>query len=283
MSGGKVFRHPPYTETICRRKHLTKKMLELAGLPLPIGSEFSPDESQIAAAYFEKMPKPIVIKPTDARSSQGVTVGISTLDEFEDAWQHAIAEGRAESGILIEQFVPGVELRAFVVGNEVAGVVARVQPFVVGDGNSNIDTLVSNLESERRVNVRAKMFSVDVAWDFVNRQGIFRDTVPESGAIVFLSPFNFPTMGSSVVDVSDIVSKGIIDLARRAGNAIPHLEVSGVDLLVGDLTDEKTAYVIEVNTAAALDMHRYPTHGSSRMVDEDIVAYFHGVYQQGGA
>lgn len=283
MTGGKVFRHPPHTEAICRRKQHTKKLLELAGVPVPQGSEFERDDWAIAAAYFTKMPLPIVVKPTDARSSQGVTVGVASVEELEEAWNHALAAGSDSSSVLLEQFVRGVELRAFVVGNDVAGVVARVQPFVVGNGVSSVDTLIGELELERGVNIRAKRFPIEVQWDFVGRQNADRATVLPVGEFLFLSPFTYPTMGASIVDVTDLVSEGIIDLARRANRAIPDLEVGGVDLLVGDVEDASTAFVLEVNTAAALDMHRYPTHGESRMVDEDIVAYFHSVYEEGAA
>lgn len=49
MIGGKVYRHPSSTEQICRRKHLTKKMLDIALLPTPIGADFTANEKAIAA------------------------------------------------------------------------------------------------------------------------------------------------------------------------------------------------------------------------------------------
>lgn len=81
-------------------------------------------------------------------------------------------------------------------------------------------------------------------------------------------------MGSFLVDVTGDTAEGIKDLARRARASIPSLEIAGVDLLVEDISDTSTATVLEVNTAASLDLHRYPTHGSPRQVDEDIVEYF---------
>lgn len=277
MVGAKVFRHPKYTEAICRKKHLTKQLLDLAGLPIPVGGEFALNEGQIASAYFELMPKPVVVKPTEARASQGVSVGVSSVDEFDEAWRHAAEVAREGSSIILEEFIRGVELRAFVVGEEVAGVVARIQAFVVGDGNTSIEDLISQTSDARKVNYRANMFPIEVDWNFVASQGYGAAAVLAVGEIVLLNPFSYPIIGSSVVDVTAIVSEGILDLARRAVAAIPHLEIGGIDLLVEDLQDAKTARVIEVNTAAALDMHRYPTHGSSRMVEANIVKYFHSL------
>lgn len=278
MIGGKVYRHPSHTEEICRRKHLTKRMLDLDGLPTPVGGDFSPKDKAIAAAYFQKMPKPAVVKPVDAGGSHGVTVGVRDASEFDRAWEYALSEGRNNSNVLVEQFVRGVELRPYVIGDEVVSVVARIQPFAVGDGRTNLDGLIAEAHEAREVNYRAMKLPIIVDWEFVKKNGFDRDSVPPSGEIVFLNPFCYPTIGAAIVDVTDSVSDEIKDIARRAKNSIPNLEIAGIDLLVENLDDARTAFVIEVNTAAALDMHRYPTHGGARAIDEDIVQYFHTQY-----
>lgn len=275
MIGGKVYRHPSSTEQICRRKHLTKRMLDLDFLPTPVGADFTSSEKSIAAAFFEKMPKPVVVKPTDSGSSNGVTVGVIDSDGFSEAWEYALAEGRASSNVLVEQFVRGVELRAFVVGDEVVSVFARIQPFAVGTGDRNLRQLIADVHQARSVHYRADKMPVVVDWDFVGKNGYQSESVPANGEIIFLSPLNFPSMGSFLVDVTHDVSGEIARLAQRAKASIPYLEIAGVDLLVEDLDDVDTATVLEVNTAASLDLHRYPTHGAARSVDEDIVAYFH--------
>lgn len=275
MLGGKVFRHPLFTEQICRRKHLTKKMLNLSGVTVPQGDDFSSSEKEVAKAYFTKIPKPAVIKPTDSGGSHGVTVGVDTESEFDTAWEYALSEGRGRSNVLIEQFVKGVELRPYVVGDKVVSVVARVQPFVVGDGVSDMAALVNQLSISREVNYRAKRLNVVVEWDFVREQGYGNESIPECDRIVFLNPFCYPTIGASIVDITDQVSDDIKELAVKAKNAIPELEIAGIDILVQNINSAHGAHVVEVNTAAALDMHRYPTHGTPRAIDEDIVGYFH--------
>ncbi|WP_434965053.1 hypothetical protein [Brevibacterium casei] len=278
MIGGKVYRHPSSTEQICRRKHLTKKMLDIALLPTPIGADFTANEKAIAAAFFEKMPKPVVVKPTDSGSSHGVTVGVTDQAGLSSAWQYALDEGRGRSNVLIEQFVRGVELRAFVVGSSVVSVFARIQPFVVGSGQHSLESLIEKLHVARSVHYRANKMPVVVDWEFLERSGYVGSSVPNDGDIVFLNPFNFPSMGSFLVDVTKDVSAEIRNLALRAKDSIPFLEIAGVDLLVEDLDDVNTASILEVNTAASLDLHRYPTHGEPRAVDQDIVDYFHQVY-----
>lgn len=281
MIGGKVYRHPAFTEQICRRKHLTKRMLELESLPIAAGGDFSPREREIATAYFKKLPKPVVVKPTDSGGSEGVTIGVSNPAEFETAWVHALAGARKNSNVLVEQFVRGVELRAYVIGDEVVSVVARIQPFVVGTGKNSLDELIKELNETRKIHYRAMKMPVIIDWDFVNKLGFEGNSVPEIDKIVFLSPLCLPSAGAFLVDVTRSVCNEIKDIARRAKDAIPHLEMAGVDILVEDLDDPNTAYVLEVNTSASLDLHRYPTHGDSRAIDEDIVNYFHEIYLNG--
>lgn len=215
-----------------------------------------------------------MVKPTDSGASKGVTVGVRNQAEFEAAWEHALSGGRSSSNVLIEQFVRGVELRAYVIGSEVVSVVARVQPYVIGDGTATVLTLVERLQKERTRNIRAASKPVVLDWDFVKKQGADGDTVLSASRMLFLNPFSYPTVGSFVIDVTESTSSGIKEIASRAKRAIPKLEIAGVDLLVGDIGAASSAFVVEVNTAAALDMHRYPTHGAPRSVDKDIVKYF---------
>ncbi|APT82187.1 phosphoribosylglycinamide synthetase ATP-grasp domain protein [Corynebacterium ammoniagenes] len=279
MIGGKVFRHPSSTEYICRRKHLTKRMLDYAQLRTPLGADFSPKEKAVAGVFFEMMPKPVVVKATDSGGSNGVTVGVTNQEEFSKAWDHALSDGRQSSNVLVEEFVTGVELRGFVVGNEVVSVVARIQPFIVGDGTSTMESLIKQLHEERKIHYRAMKMPVKIDWHFIKRQGKINTSVPREDEVVFLNPFNTPTVGALVLDVTDGVHPNIKQMAISAKNAIPELEIAGVDLLVADLGDENSAHVLEVNTAAALELHRYPTHGGgARPIEHDIVEYFHSQF-----
>lgn len=275
MSSAKVFRHPMYTEQICQRKHLTKRMLEFDNLPVPAGSDFSPKEKNIARAFFEKIPKPVVIKPTNSGGSHGVTVGVTTIQDFESAWKFAIDEGGNESSVLIEEFVRGVELRALVVGDEVVSIIARIQPFVVGDGKSQLSLLIDDAKDARKVHYRAMQLPVVIDWDFIAKRGYSSDSVPDRDDIVYLNPLGLPANGAFLVDVTDSVCDPIKSLAVNGRRAIPGLEVGGIDILVEDINDASTAVILEVNTAPSLNLHRYATHGTPRAVDLDIVEYFH--------
>lgn len=275
MTGGKVFRHPMATEVICRQKLLTKQLMSLAHIPHPVGISFSSSERAIATAIFPSIPKPVVVKPSNEGASRGVTIGVTSPEEFSAAWNTATQSKHADTRVIIEELVDGVELRAFVVGEDVVSTVVRLQPFVVGDGQATVNELIGQLRQEREINSRARVAKNEIDHDFLRSQRESEQSVPEQGKIVLLNRFTLSSRGAFVVDITSKVAPGIVDMARRAKNAIPGLEIAGVDLLVGDIRDASTAKVVEVNTSAALDLHRYPTHGPARNVDDDIVQHFH--------
>lgn len=279
MIDGKVFRHPETTDLICRRKHLTKRMLDLAGVANPDGGDFGPEEKEVATAFFDVIPKPVVVKPSDSGSSRGVTVGVATRKEFSVAWDHALDGGRKGSNVLVEEFVEGIELRAFVVGDELLSIVARVQPFVVGDGRHSVAELLLQAEDYRNPHYRARKMPITANWPFIAEQGHSPESVPDEGHIILVNPFTYPTIGAYYVEVTSIVPPAVVDMARRAVRAIPGLEIGGVDILIKDVRSGEGARVVEVNTAASLEFHRYPTHGNARAIEEDIVDYFHRPYQ----
>lgn len=275
MRGGKVFRHSNTTETICKYKNITKLMLELADVPVPKGAHFLPSQYGVALAYFDRMPKPVVVKPTDAAGSLGVTVGIRTAESFEAAWKNALSGGRQNSNILVEQFVYGVELRAYVVGDSVVSVIARIQPFVVGDGNKSLSQLLQDMRNKRAVHVRARKNPMKVDWEFVRRQSHDENSTPRDNEVVFLNRLSTVRVGALTVDVTKYISAEILEMAVNAKNAIPELEVAGVDMLVENLREPSTAHIVEVNTAASPDLHRYAHYGDTHAVDSDVVEYFH--------
>ena len=283
MNGAKVSRHPLHTEQICQRKHLTKRMLDFDEIPTPAGADFTSRERAVAEAYFAKVPKPVVVKPTNAGGSEGVTVGVTDLEGFKAAWAYALSEGRTNSNVLVEQFVRGLELRSMVIGDNVTSVVARIQPFVVGDGVASLHKLIDLSNETRRVHYRAMQLPVVVEWGFIKQRGYGPESVPARGEIVYLTAIALPARGALLVDVTSVVSEGIKDLSIRAMKSIPDLEIAGIDVLVEDITDASTASVLEVNTAPSLNLHRYVTHGKPRDVDLDIVEYFHGQYLASGS
>lgn len=272
-------RHPATTTIICRSKHFTKKMLDLAGVANPSGTEFLPTEKAIGAEYFAKLPKPAVVKPTNAASSDGVTVGVVSEKQFAAAWDGALEAGNAHTRVLVEQFVEGLEVRAFVVNKRVVAAVVRLPPFIVGDGKSNVGQLIELDQKARDANrkIRSKFA---VSWSAIEDAGYTSSSIPSEGDIVIVGYFKTTALGGLFFDVTDRLHERIEDIAVRATGAIPHLEIAGIDLLLDNVDDPQTVNVIEVNTTPATDLHRYPTYGVARPVEKYVADFYDAEYRE---
>lgn len=279
LKGLSATRHPATTTRICRFKHFTKKMLDLAGIDNPAGTEFLPTEKAIGAEYFAKLPKPAVVKPTNAASSDGVTVGVVAEKQFTTAWDRAVEAGNEHTRVLVEQFVEGLEVRAFVVNKRVVAAVVRLPPFIVGDGKSSISQLIAVDQTARDVNrkIRSKFA---VSWPAIEDAGYTSTSIPSKGDIVIVGYFKSTAFGGLFFDVTDRLHERIEDIAVRATSAIPHLEIAGIDLLLDNVDDPQTVNVIEVNTTPATDLHRYPTYGMPRPVEQYVADFYDAEYRE---
>lgn len=278
VKGISATRHPGVTARICRMKEHTKKMLNLAGVPNPTGAEFQLSEQNIAAEYFGQMPKPVVVKPTNSASSHGVSIDVATLEEFESAWDKATEESNERTRILVEEQVQGLEIRAYVVGDKLVAAAVRLPPFVVGDGESTVSELIATEQEKRRRNRKLRTkFETD--WDFVHKDGMNENSVPNEGQVVLLHPFKTTSNGALFYDVTETINQGIVDLAVAAKSAIPNLEIAGIDILSQDIDSPQTAVILEVNTTPAPDVHRYPAYGKERPIHQYIADYYHAEYQ----
>jgi cyanophycin synthetase len=124
-------------ETIAQDKELTKKLLDAAGVPVPLGRVVSDPDDAWAAA--QEIGLPVVIKPKDGNQGKGVTVNVTTREQL-DAGFHAASEFRDD--IMVERYLPGHDYRLLVIGNKLVAAARRDPPHVVGDGVHTVRQLV---------------------------------------------------------------------------------------------------------------------------------------------
>ena len=270
---GKVWRHPASTEMICKEKDLTRRLLELKGVPVPRGMSFDEDALELADAIRPAFGSSVVVKPSNAGGSAGVTVGVTDGVTFREAWNRAKSIRKPGRNIVVEEQVPGIEVRCYVVGQEVVSAILRVQPFVVGDGTTEIAQLIEGVANHRSANAwydRARPIPDE---EFLAHYGLNLTSTPKDGEVVILNPFHLFQLGSVTVEVLDRLNPTILRNAVRAVRAVPGLEVAAVDFLTEDFT-AAGGKVIEMNTAPALSQHLFPAFGDPRPVVQQIVKYY---------
>lgn len=254
-------------------KMLTKRLLELAGIPVPAGQVVETAEEAVKAAL--ELGGPVVVKPVDANQGKGVSLGLATPDGVRAAFERARAVG---DRVMVERMVEGRDYRVLVVGDKVAAVAERVPAHVVGDGRSTVEELVrmenrNPLRGEEHELPLTKLPVDEHAEEVLRSQGFGWESVPEEGLFVKLRDnANLSTGGTAIDRTGQIHPDNALLMVRAA--RIVGLDVAGIDLVAPDIgrpIGETGGAVIEVNAAPGLRMHLHPTVGERQDVALSII------------
>lgn len=260
-------------ETIAQDKELTKKLLDAAGVPVPMGRSVSDPEDAWAAA--QEIGLPVVIKPKDGNQGKGVTVNVTTREQL-TAGFHAASEFRDD--ILVERYLPGHDFRLLVIGDKLVAAARRDPPQVVGDGVHSVRELVEQVNKDPRrgdghATSLTKIRFDDIALATLAKHGMNADSVPAQGQRVVLRNNANLSTGGSATDVTDDVHPEVAARCIAAAHMVG-LDICGVDLVCDSVLkpiEEQNGGIVEVNAAPGLRMHLSPSFGKSRPIGEAIM------------
>jgi cyanophycin synthetase len=261
-------------ETIAQDKELTKKLLDAAGVPVPLGRTVTSVDDAWAAAL--EVGLPVVVKPKDGNQGKGVTVNITSRKQIAAAYQTAI---EFRDDILVERYLPGNDFRLLVVGNKLVAAARRDPPHVVGDGKQSVRELVEQVNKDPRrgtghATSLTKIRFDDIALGSLATQGYTAESVPPKGKRVILRNNANLSTGGSATDVTDDVHPAVAARAIEAAQMIG-LDICGVDLVAENVLkpiEEVGGGIVEVNAAPGLRMHISPSFGKGRAVGEAIIS-----------
>lgn len=248
-------------------KELTKTILREASIPVAAGITAG-DESEVRE-LLSNLNAPYVVKPIDGHHGNGVTLGLSTLDDVigacREAWKYS-------SRVIIEEQVKGSDFRILVVGGKFVAAALRTPAHVVGDGEHSVTELIeiANRDPQRgsgHSNALTKLELDEGAVACLMSQGFSGDSVLAAGQRALLKRTANLSTGGSAKDVTDETHVSVRDLCERIARVVG-LDICGVDLMHSDITkpvDSMTA-VIEVNAGPGLRMHVMPSEGRPRDV-----------------
>jgi len=100
---------------IAMDKVISKQLYEVSGLQVPAYSAVKRSDVFNPEDFAEQIGMPLVVKPVNAGSSVGITI-VGSMADIKDAVESAFDH---DETILIEAFIPGIELTAGVIGNKV--------------------------------------------------------------------------------------------------------------------------------------------------------------------
>ncbi|MBV8667387.1 MAG: cyanophycin synthetase [Burkholderiaceae bacterium] len=274
IQAAEMDRSSAIAEAIAQNKELTKKLLNAAGVPVPLGRAV--EDADDAWKVANEVGMPVVLKPKDGNQGKGVTVNITSRSQLEAAYATASEFGR---DILVEKYIPGHDFRLLVIGGKLVAAARRDPPQVIGDGKQTVRALVEEVNRDPRrgsghATSLTKIRFDDIALATLAKQGLLADSVPPKGQRVVLRDNANLSTGGSATDVTDDVHPEVAERAIAAAEMVG-LDICGVDLVCDSVLkpiEEQGGGVVEVNAAPGLRMHLSPSYGKGRLVGEAIIS-----------
>ncbi|WP_395823558.1 cyanophycin synthetase [Collimonas sp.] len=261
-------------ESIAQDKDLTKKLLNAAGVPVPMGRVVTSAEDAWTAA--QEIASPVVLKPRDGNQGKGVAVNITARDQVMAAFDVA---SKICSEVIVERYLPGHDFRLLVVGNQLVAAARRDPPQVIGDGVHTIRELVDQVNSdplrgEGHATSLTKIRFDAIALATLVGQNYTADSIPQQGVRVALRNNANLSTGGTATDVTEDVHPELAARAIAAAQMVG-LDICGVDIVCNNVhqsLEEQEGGVVEVNAAPGLRMHISPSYGKGRAVGAAIMS-----------
>lgn len=263
----------PYAVSVfCSDKHHTKRLLERHDIGVPRGSCFSGTQIREAVDYAIQLGFPLVVKPATGSHGENVVIGIKSPQELVDCLNKSFASPNGSGRFLVEEYCPGNEYRLFLTRDGHYAALLREPAEVVGDGKSDIRTLIA-AENDRRTNPRRNCLCPlrqdETAQAVLREQNYVFDSIPKAGMRVRLANNSNVATGGMCTDVTDEIHPTVLDIAGTALAAFPGLPYAGFDFITADISrpqDKRSLKLLEVNSNPGLNMHHAPGKGLGRNV-----------------
>lgn len=255
------------THKITKDKVITNQLLAAEGLPVPdelITNIEQPDKAALRA-FIERYGE-VVVKPMDGSHGKGITVGVTSLDQALAAL-HDAQQVSEKSNAIVQQQVPGFDLRVICIDYTYVSAITRLSAAVVGDGEHTIRQLVdiTNSHEDRGLNYKARLniIPIDKVERYLGVEALER--VPAENESVQVIGVSNIGMGGVRHNVDEVLPDEIKRLAEQVTKAL-QLPVSGIDFMVdhvpvaGDTIESLNPVVIEANGCPQLVVYDDLSH-----------------------
>ncbi len=258
---------------IADEKKRTKDILEEAGMSVPRGETVRNQEEALELA--KSLGYPVAVKPNIGNHGRGISSRVEDSEELKRAFKEA---KRIHPLVIIEKYLIGSDHRLLVIDGKLVAASRRDPPFVRGDGESTIQELIDELNSDPRRGIGHEKTLTKIEVDHMTKRILEQnnfslDTVLEEGEKLYLKSTANLSSGGSATDVTGSVHPKNKIMAERIADIIG-LDVLGIDLIVPDvkeLINKNNGGIIEVNAAPGFRMHLDPYKGKKRNVAKPVI------------
>jgi len=225
-----------------------------------VPKSISVSSKQEAIDAFNKLNKPVIVKPRIGSRGRHTTVYINTVDELVNAYNIA---NQICKFIAIEEYLIGPVCRATVVNNKLVGYFVAYPPMIVGDGIHTVTQLINIKNSNKPERVEDIIITKE-ATDYLARQGYTADSVLPNNIVVNILSRTGRYFGGETFEMINDIHPKLRDYIERATKAVV-VPVVGFDVIIPDPKidpDTQKWGIIEANSLPFIDLHYYPLHGS---------------------
>ena len=247
-----------------RSKRQAREMFEQHDIPHAQGMLFFNPMS--AHRFARKHGFPLCIKPDVSGFSRGSHFPINN---FRQLWKAALLVKVWWPGSIVEQYLEGANYRVLATDSDLASVIRRYPPFVDGNGQDNISTLIDTENALREeMGLYPTIYPIEkspATIAYLAKSGRTLDTVPADGERVYT--FNRVALApGGVVEVIDqqtipAVNRELFLRVIKAFDA----RLFGIDVIFehGIEKDyrEQRCIFLEVNSRPYTRMHSFPRYG----------------------
>ncbi|WP_233491253.1 N-acetylglutaminylglutamine synthetase [Blastococcus sp. TBT05-19] len=246
----------------CDDKRVTRRIMERAGVRVARGALAREGELDDAAALIREVGG-VVVKPARGEQGRGITVGVTDEVGLEKAVRYAL---QFCPDVLVEELVPGEDLRVLVIDRAVVAAAVRRPAEVVADGRNTVTELVrsTSRRRERATGGESRIPLDDTTAEVVADAGWEMDDVPPNGERIQVRRTANLHTGGTIEDVTAQLHPEVAAAAVRAAEALG-IPVTGIDFLVPDVGGPDYVF-IEANERPGLANHE-PQPVAERFVD----------------
>jgi GNAT-family acetyltransferase (TIGR03103 family) len=246
----------------CDDKRVTRRIMERAGVRVARGALAVDGKPDDALALLREVGE-VVVKPARGEQGRGITVGVTDGPGLERALELAL---QYCPDVLVEELVPGEDLRVVVIDRQVVAAAVRRPAEIVGDGRRTVEELIraTSRRRERATGGESRIPMDATTAEVVAEAGYDMADVPARGERIRVRRTANLHTGGTIEDVTDRLHPEIAQASIRAAEAL-NIPVTGLDFLVPDLDGPEYVF-IEANERPGLANHE-PQPTAERFLD----------------